>query len=84
MTVLVSDLTLLYFLSSRSEEKAKLLRRIGSAIQEKNEELESYLASMQLDTLTLETGSENLPQVRDFIFICINKNNDHKIMECTF
>lgn len=46
-----------------SEEKAKLLRQVGTAIQEKNDELETYLASMQLDALALDSSSEPLPQV---------------------
>ena len=46
-----------------SEEKAKLLRRICGEINEKNEELETCLASMQLDSLSLDDSSEALPQV---------------------
>ncbi|XP_037785505.1 tyrosine-protein phosphatase non-receptor type 23-like [Penaeus monodon] len=67
--------------SMYSEEKAKLLRRIGSAIQEKNEELESYLASMQLDTLTLETGSENLPQ--ELIECCADLSASNGVQKLT-
>ncbi|XP_064081068.1 tyrosine-protein phosphatase non-receptor type 23-like isoform X2 [Macrobrachium nipponense] len=48
--------------SMYSEEKAKLLRRICGEIQEKNEELETYLASMQLDSLSLDDNSDALPQ----------------------
>nr|XP_045622432.1 tyrosine-protein phosphatase non-receptor type 23-like isoform X2 [Procambarus clarkii] len=58
--------------SMYSEEKAKLLRRIGTTIQEKNEELETYLASMQLDSLALDSGSENLPQ--ELIECCADLN----------
>ncbi|XP_076057743.1 tyrosine-protein phosphatase non-receptor type protein myopic isoform X2 [Oratosquilla oratoria] len=48
--------------SMYSEEKAKLLRRVGSMIQEKNEELEMYLASMQLESLSLDADNEAIPQ----------------------
>ncbi|XP_068222752.1 LOW QUALITY PROTEIN: tyrosine-protein phosphatase non-receptor type 23-like [Palaemon carinicauda] len=48
--------------SMYSEEKAKLLRHICGEIQEKNEELETYLASMQLDSLSLDDNSDALPQ----------------------
>ncbi|KAG7154429.1 Tyrosine-protein phosphatase non-receptor type 23-like 1 [Homarus americanus] len=67
--------------SMYSEEKAKLLRRIGSAIQEKNEELETYLASMQLDSLALDSGSETLPQ--ELIECCADLNASNGIKKLT-
>ncbi|XP_053386604.1 tyrosine-protein phosphatase non-receptor type 23-like [Mercenaria mercenaria] len=45
-----------------SEEKATLLRRMVSEIQEKNEELNQYLASLQLDHTSLNPEPERLPQ----------------------
>ncbi|KAG8230659.1 hypothetical protein J437_LFUL010678 [Ladona fulva] len=54
-----------------SEEKAKLLRKVGSSIEEKDQEVVAFMSSLQLDHL-LETNIENekLPQVShlDFIF----------------
>nr|XP_053638319.1 tyrosine-protein phosphatase non-receptor type 23-like isoform X2 [Cherax quadricarinatus] len=63
--------------SMYSEEKAKLLRHIGSSIQEKNEELETYLASMQLDSLALDSASETLPQ--ELIESCADLNASNGI-----
>ncbi|XP_052812230.1 tyrosine-protein phosphatase non-receptor type 23-like isoform X2 [Mya arenaria] len=45
-----------------SEEKATLLRRIASEIAERNDELNQYLASLQLDQTTLNPEPERLPQ----------------------
>ncbi|KAL4217444.1 Tyrosine-protein phosphatase non-receptor type 23 [Mactra antiquata] len=45
-----------------SEEKATLLRRIASEIQEKNDELNQYLASLQLDQTSINPEPERLPQ----------------------
>jgi hypothetical protein len=47
-----------------SEEKAKLLRRVGTQVDEKDTELAAFMASLQLDSLNLHSGSgEQLPQV---------------------
>lgn len=43
-----------------SEEKAKLLRKIGATIDDKDEELESFLSTLQLDGLQPE--SSHFPQ----------------------
>ncbi|XP_070570355.1 tyrosine-protein phosphatase non-receptor type 23-like [Ptychodera flava] len=46
-----------------SEEKAKLLREIASEIEERNQQLDQYLASLQLDQLRLQGKEpERLPQ----------------------
>ncbi|XP_071484622.1 tyrosine-protein phosphatase non-receptor type 23-like [Diadema antillarum] len=47
-----------------SEEKAKLLRRIGDAIEEKNKNLDQFLSAIQLEQLKLPGNDpERLPQV---------------------
>ena len=56
-------LKILIFIVFIIEEKAKLLRKVTSEIQEKNEELEIYLASMQLDSFAFEENFDSLPQV---------------------
>ncbi|KAB7496244.1 Tyrosine-protein phosphatase non-receptor type 23 [Armadillidium nasatum] len=56
-----------------SEEKAKLLRRITGEIQEKDEELEMYLASMQLDSFAFEENYDNLPQ--ELVDACADLNS---------
>ncbi|XP_071546877.1 uncharacterized protein mop isoform X2 [Panulirus ornatus] len=67
--------------SMYSEEKAKLLRRVGSAIQEKTEELETYLASMQLDSLALDSETETLPQ--ELIESCADLNASSGVKKLT-
>jgi hypothetical protein len=46
-----------------SEEKAKLLRRIGGSIDEKDQELLTFMASLQLDHLNIYSEPNRLPQV---------------------
>ncbi|XP_050712311.1 tyrosine-protein phosphatase non-receptor type 23-like isoform X2 [Eriocheir sinensis] len=67
--------------SMYSEEKAKLLRQVGTAIQEKNEELETYLASMQLDTLALDSNSDSLPQ--ELVESCADLNASSGVKKLT-
>ncbi|KAK7863656.1 hypothetical protein R5R35_006186 [Gryllus longicercus] len=45
-----------------SEEKAKLLRRVGAQIDEKDEELVSFMTSLQLEHLNIHGESSRLPQ----------------------
>ncbi|XP_049813399.1 tyrosine-protein phosphatase non-receptor type 23 isoform X1 [Schistocerca nitens] len=45
-----------------SEEKAKLLRKVGTKIDEKDQELDVFMASLQLDYLKLHSEPESLPQ----------------------
>lgn len=46
-----------------SEEKAKLMRRIGGMIDEKDQELITFMTSLQLDQLNIHSSSNRLPQV---------------------
>ncbi|XP_071941772.1 tyrosine-protein phosphatase non-receptor type 23-like [Antedon mediterranea] len=46
-----------------SEEKAKLLRELGAKIEGKNNQLDQYLESLQVDQLRLQKEPERLPQV---------------------
>jgi len=46
-----------------SEEKAKLLRRVGTQVDEKDTELSAFMASLQLDTLNVGSDGDQLPQV---------------------
>lgn len=45
-----------------SEEKAKLLRKVGTMIDEKDQELDLFMTSLQLDYLKLHSEPESLPQ----------------------
>ncbi|KDR21340.1 Tyrosine-protein phosphatase non-receptor type 23 [Zootermopsis nevadensis] len=45
-----------------SEEKAKLMRRIGGMIDEKDQELITFMTSLQLDQLNIHSSSNRLPQ----------------------
>ncbi|CAH1788596.1 unnamed protein product, partial [Owenia fusiformis] len=46
-----------------SEEKAKLLRRVGSEVEEKNQELGQFMSSLQVENLKSAGGEpERLPQ----------------------
>ncbi|KAK7056558.1 Tyrosine-protein phosphatase non-receptor type 23 [Halocaridina rubra] len=67
--------------SMYSEEKAKLLRHICGEIQEKNEELETYLASMQLDPMALDSNSETLPQ--ELVESCADLNASNGVRKLT-
>ena len=46
-----------------SEEKAKLLRRVGGTVDEKDQELITFMASLQLDHLNILSEPDRLPQV---------------------
>jgi hypothetical protein len=46
-----------------SEEKAKLLRRVGGMVDEKDQELVTFMASLQLDHLNIYSKPDRLPQV---------------------
>ena len=46
-----------------SEEKAKLLRRVGGIVDEKDQELITFMASLQLDRLNIYSEPDRLPQV---------------------
>ncbi|KAL5005900.1 hypothetical protein ScPMuIL_017058 [Solemya velum] len=45
-----------------SEEKAKLIRKIGASIEEKNSQLTQYMSSLQLDPSKLSYAPQKLPQ----------------------
>lgn len=45
-----------------SEEKAKLLRKVGGMIESKDEELETFLSTLQLDELNMKANGNRLPQ----------------------
>ncbi|PNF24579.1 hypothetical protein B7P43_G03064 [Cryptotermes secundus] len=45
-----------------SEEKAKLLRRVGGMIDEKDQELVTFMTSLQLDHLNIYSEPNRLPQ----------------------
>ncbi|XP_064646276.1 tyrosine-protein phosphatase non-receptor type 23-like [Lineus longissimus] len=49
--------------SMYSEEKAQLLRAVGNEIDDKNEELVQFLASLQLDQSKLSPEPDRLPQI---------------------
>lgn len=46
-----------------SEEKAKLLRKVGVQIDEKDQELVAFMSSLQLDHLNAHLQPNKLPQV---------------------
>jgi len=46
-----------------SEEKAKLLRKVGGMIDEKDQELVTFMTSLQLDHLNIHSEPDRLPQV---------------------
>ena len=46
-----------------SEEKAKLLRRIGGMVEEKDQALETFMASLQLEHLNINSQQPGIPQV---------------------
>jgi tyrosine-protein phosphatase non-receptor type 23 len=46
-----------------SEEKAKLLRRVGALTDEKDQELITFMTSLQLDRLNIFSKPDRLPQV---------------------
>jgi tyrosine-protein phosphatase non-receptor type 23 len=46
-----------------SEEKAKLLRRVGGLIDEKDRELVTFMTSLQLNHLNIYSEPDRLPQV---------------------
>ena len=46
-----------------SEEKAKLLRRVGGLVDEKDQELITFMTSLQLDRLNIYSEPNRLPQV---------------------
>lgn len=54
---------LIFSLLISSEEKAKLLRKIGAQIDEKDQELLGFMSSLQLDYLSIHTEPDRLPQV---------------------
>ncbi|CAL4067009.1 unnamed protein product, partial [Meganyctiphanes norvegica] len=58
--------------SMYSEEKAKLLRQVCSRIHDKNQELETYLASMQLDDISALQTDDQIPQ--EIIECCADLN----------
>ncbi|XP_069698409.1 tyrosine-protein phosphatase non-receptor type 23 isoform X3 [Periplaneta americana] len=45
-----------------SEEKAKLLRRVGVMVDEKDQELVTFMTSLQLDHLNIHSEPDRLPQ----------------------
>ncbi|KAJ9584232.1 hypothetical protein L9F63_021437, partial [Diploptera punctata] len=45
-----------------SEEKAKLLRRIGGMVEEKDHDLETFMASLQLEHLNIRSQQDRIPQ----------------------
>jgi hypothetical protein len=47
-----------------SEEKAKLLRRVGGLIDEKDQELVTFMTALQLDHLNIYSEPDRLPQVK--------------------
>ncbi|XP_059485040.1 tyrosine-protein phosphatase non-receptor type 23 isoform X2 [Neocloeon triangulifer] len=54
--------------SMYSEEKAKLLRRVGTQVDEKDTELNAFMSSLQLDTLNVGSDGDQLPN--DLIEAC--------------
>jgi len=46
-----------------SEEKAKLLRRVGGLVDEKDQELVTFMTSLQLNHLNVYSEPDRLPQV---------------------
>lgn len=55
--------------SMYSEEKAKLLRRIGSSVEMKDAQLNDFMSSLQLEELNVLNDPERYIKI-----ICINKN----------
>ncbi|XP_057379338.1 tyrosine-protein phosphatase non-receptor type 23-like [Daphnia carinata] len=51
-----------------SEEKAKLLRRVGGNVEEKDQELDLFLTSLQVDQLRVHLEPSGLPQ--ELVDIC--------------
>ena len=45
-----------------SEEKAKILRRIGTSIEEKDQELALFLTSLQIEQLCVHSEPQSVPQ----------------------
>ncbi|XP_022104078.1 tyrosine-protein phosphatase non-receptor type 23-like isoform X2 [Acanthaster planci] len=64
--------------SMYSEEKAKLLRRVGDEIEQKSKHLEQFMASLQLDQLKLDAADEpeRLPQVMLEVCAALSVKND--------
>lgn len=53
----------MFVLFNLSEEKAKLRRRMGEQIDEKDIELAAFMSSLQLDHLSVEDDLDQIPQV---------------------
>ncbi|XP_047736365.1 tyrosine-protein phosphatase non-receptor type 23 isoform X2 [Hyalella azteca] len=64
-----------------SEEKASLLRSLGARLQEKNDELEAFLASLQLEDLLLDEDPDALPQ--ELVSACADMNARDALRELT-
>ncbi|XP_071792026.1 tyrosine-protein phosphatase non-receptor type 23-like isoform X2 [Asterias amurensis] len=69
-----------------SEEKAKLLRRIGDDMEQKTKHLEQFMASLQLDQLKLNASEEpeRLPQALLEVCAALSVKNDpiKKLVSC--
>ncbi|KAF2367940.1 PTP type protein phosphatase, partial [Trinorchestia longiramus] len=64
-----------------SEEKASLLRKLGAQLQEKNDELDAFLASLQLEDLLLDEDPDSLPQ--ELVSACADLNSRNALKELT-